>query len=552
MAAACACALSLGAVPWVQAQATPPAVARPRLVLFVSVDQMWFDYLDRFAPHYTGGLKSLREEGAVFTNAFYRHANSETGPGHALLLSGRHARDNGIVANAWLDRTTGDLVNVVSDPTVAPLPGPGRGASPANFVGATVGDLLKRASPLSRVVGVAGKDRSAILLAGPRADAAYWYEPAAGVFGSSTYYMRALPPWLARWNQAKPVDALAGRSWTRLLEAPVYEALAGKDDVRGEWDDVDTVFPHRLRGAAGSTELRDDFRRTPFVDELTLEVALRALDAHGLGTDDATDLLAVGFSATDGVGHTYGPDSQETMDQLLRLDRLLGRLLAAAEAKVGKDRLLVALSADHSSMPLVEVLQAKGLPARRVDPKVVRDAVTQALAVRFPQAGRLVQGWDDPNAYLDLEAIAHAGLKRADVEAAVKEAMLGTGVVDRVYTAADLLGDPPAGDPDFALFRNSFFEPRSPQVIARLRRYVYLDSRVGGTGHGTVQDYDRHVPVVFRGPGIAKGRFGAPSGPEDIAPTLCALLGLPYRVEAGQRLLAEAVAPPSAQAAHAR
>src|SRR5688572_6851456 len=156
--------------------AAPPGDALPRLVLFVSVDQMWFDYLDRFAPHYTGGLKRLREEGAVFTRALYRHANSETGPGHAVLLSGRHARDNGIVANAWYDRTSGGFVNVVSDPLVAPLPGPGRGASPANFTGATVGDLLKRASPGSRVVGVAGKDRSAILMAGPRADAAYWYE----------------------------------------------------------------------------------------------------------------------------------------------------------------------------------------------------------------------------------------------------------------------------------------------------------------------------------------------------------------------------------------
>lgn len=531
--------------------AAPAAATAPRLVLFVSVDQMWSDYLDRFAPHYTGGLKRLREEGAVFTKAYYRHANSETGPGHAVLLSGRHARDNGIVANAWFDRTSGAWLNVVGDPLVAPLPGPGRGASPANFTGATVGDLLKRAQPGARVVGVAGKDRSAILMAGPRADAAYWYEPAAGVFGSSTYYMKSLPGWLASWNATRPVDALAGRSWTRLLDASVYEALAGRDDVKGEWDNVDTVFPHRLRGAAGGTELWDDVRRTPFIDDLTLEVALKALSAHDLGGDDTTDLLAVGFSATDSIGHTYGPDSQEVMDQLIRLDLLLGRLLDAAEAKAGKDRLVVALSADHSSMPLVEVLRSKGLPARRVAPKVLRDAVEAALAARYPRQ-KLVLAFDDPSVYLDLDAIARAGLKRTEVEGVVGKALVGTGVVERVYTAQDLLGDAPAGDPDFGLFRNSFFEPRSPQVIARLARYVYLDDRVGGTGHGTVHDYDRHVPVVLHGPGFVRGRFDAPSGPEDIAPTLCAILGLPYRVEAGQRVLAEAVAPAPAQAARAR
>jgi predicted AlkP superfamily pyrophosphatase or phosphodiesterase len=547
------CALLLpAAAARAEAPSAAPAPAAPRLLLFVSVDQMWFDYLDRFAPHYTGGLKRLREEGAVFTNASYRHANSETGPGHALLLSGRHARHNGIVANAWYDRASAGVVNVVSDPLVSPLPGPGRGASPANFSGATVGDLLKHASSASRVVGVAGKDRAAILMAGPRADAAYWYESAAGAFGSSTYYMRALPPWLAEWNATRPVDALAGRSWTRLLDPPAYEALAGPDDVKGEWDNVDTVFPHRLRGAAGSSDLRDDVRRTPFLDDLTLEVALRALEGHDLGTDDSTDLLAVGFSATDSIGHTYGPDSQEVMDQLIRLDRLLGRLLEAAEARAGKDRLVVALSSDHSSMPLVEVLQAKGLPARRVSPQVVRDAVTAALAARFPQAGTLVLSWDDPHVYLDLEQVARAGLKRAEVAGVVKQALMATGVIDRVYTAEELLGDPPADDPDFALFRNSFFEPRSPQVIARLKRYVYLDDRVGGTGHGTVQDYDRHVPVVFLGTRFARGRYEASSGPEDIAPTLCFLLGLPYRVETGQRVLTEAFAPTSAQTAHAR
>jgi hypothetical protein len=534
LAAAAAAAVS-------QARSSGPA-ERPRLVLFISVDQMWSDYVDRFAPLYTSGLKRLREDGAIFTNAYYRHANSETGPGHAVLLSGRHARDNGIVANEWHDRLKGGSVNVVDDPAQRPLPGPGRAASPVNFLGETVGDLLKAASPGSRVVGVAGKDRSAVLMAGRSADAAYWYESASGGFATSTYYMPALPPWLAAWNAAGHVNALAGRSWTRLLpdEAP-YLKYAGPDDVKGEWDNVDTVFPHRIRGTPPENEFYDDLRRTPFADDLVLEVALAALEAHDLGKDDATDLLAVGFSATDSIGHTYGADSQELMDQLLRLDRVLGRLLEAAEARAGRGRVLVGLSADHSSMPLVELLKAKGVDARRASPLLVRDAVKNALAQRFPQAGDLVAAYDDPHVYLDLDRIAQQKLHRADVEKVVKEAMLSTGLVERVYTTADLLGDPPAGDPDFVLYRNSFFEPRSPQVIARLKRYVYLSSRPGGTGHGTVQDYDRHVPVVFMGPGVSKGRFDTPSGPEDIAPTLSAMLGLSYRVEAGQRVLSEAI-----------
>jgi hypothetical protein len=196
--------------------------ARPRLIVFVSVDQMHSAYLSRFVAHYKGGFKRFNDEGAVFANAYYRHANSETGPGHAVLLSGRHASDTGIVANEWFDRLERRMTNVVDDPASLPIPGPGRGASPAHFVGPTIGDLLKKTSPASRVVGVSMKDRSAILMAGPRADAAYWFESGAGGFASSSYYMRELPPWLRAWNAAGHVDALVGRQWTRMLpdEAP--------------------------------------------------------------------------------------------------------------------------------------------------------------------------------------------------------------------------------------------------------------------------------------------------------------------------------------------
>jgi predicted AlkP superfamily pyrophosphatase or phosphodiesterase len=539
-------ALSLGGA-WARSGEPRTAAAetlRPRLVVFVSVDQMRADYLSRFAPLFQGGLKRFGERGAVFSNAYYRHANTETGPGHSVLLSGRHARDTGIVANEWYDRLEDRVVNVVDDPAATALPGPGRGASPAHVVGPTLGDLLKKASPTSRVVGVAMKDRSAILMAGPRADAAYWYETDSGSFGSSTYYMRKLPSWLTDWNAAGHIDALAGQVWTRLLpdESP-YLRFAGPDDVRGEWDNKDTVFPHRIRGAAQSREFYDEVRRAPFLDELTLEVTLRAMKAHDLGRDEAPDILAVGMSATDIVGHTYGPDSQEIMDQLLRLDRVLGRLFEAAEAQAGRDRVVFGLSADHGSMPLVEVLKARGLDARRVSPAEIEKPVRQALEARFPNAGELVELADVPHFYLDRSAIARQGLSLAAVQAVAKEALLGTGVVRKVYTPVELMGDPPGDDPDFPLLRNSFFESRSPHVIATVKPYVYVSSRPGGTGHGTVHGYDRHVPVAFLGSGIKAGRYDAECGPNDIAPTLAVLLGVEYRVEEGQRVLSEALAP---------
>jgi predicted AlkP superfamily pyrophosphatase or phosphodiesterase len=521
--------LALAAVASAQPAPGPAVSPRPRLVVFVSVDQMRADYLDRFRPLFTSGLKAITERGAVFTNAFYRHACTETGPGHSVLLTGRSPRSSGIVGNTWYDRTLRTRVNVVADPTVRVLGGVGRTASPAYFNGFTVGDMLKTRSPGSKVVGVSFKDRAAILMAGKHADGAYWYESAGGRFVTSTWYMAEAPRWLERFNERRLPDALAGRTWERLLPDPAtYVRLAGEDEVKAEWDGTTTTFPHRIRSAPPEVAFYDDLRRTPFADEILFDLATAAMKDHDMGTDEATDLLAVSFSACDVIGHTYGPDSQEQMDNFLRLDRTLGRLLEEAERRAGKERVLVVLTADHGAMPLVEVLKAKGLDARRASGEELSGPVDKALALRFPGATGLLTDPDPMEYVLDREAIARQGLKVEDVEGTIRGALLSTGLVDAVYTQAQLAGPRPANDPFFDLHQRAFFAPRSGDLIARVKKHVYLGGYVGGTGHGSPYDYDRHVPIVFLGPGIAPGRRDVETGPEDIAWTLGRLLGLPY------------------------
>jgi Type I phosphodiesterase / nucleotide pyrophosphatase len=516
--------------------------SRPKLVLVLSIDQMRFDYLTRFGPLFKGGLRRLLDHGAVFTHAMYAHADTETGPGHSVILSGRHPSHSGIVANDWYDPLAKKRINVVDDPVQAPLGGPGRAASPVNFLGFTVGDVLKRDVAGARVVGVSLKDRSAILLSGRRADAAYWYETVGGNFITSTYYMKEAPAWLTKRNAQHPADRYFGKPWTRLnADEKLYEKYAGPDAIEGEWDRKDTVFPHVIRGKPGQVLYYDDLRRTPFADELTLEVALEAMAAHDLGRDEATDLFAVGFSATDVIGHTYGPQSQEIMDQLLRLDGVLGRLLDEVDQRVGPGRTLVVLSADHGVMPLVELLQAHGIAAQRVKPSALELPVVTALRARFPDAGPLIANYDPPDFYLDLDAIRSHGLRRQDVESTMEKALMDTGLVEVVYTHAKLMGEPPADDPPFTLFRNAFYEPRSPHVIPRLKEYLYLSERVGGAGHGTYHDYDRAVPIVFMGTRVKPGSYPAPCGPEDIAPTLGLLLGLEYPLQDADRLLSEMI-----------
>ena len=515
------------------------APQRPKLVVMISIDQMRFDYLTRFPRLYKGGLRTLLDRGAIFSHANYRHASSETGPGHSVLLSGRHPSHSGIVANEWWDPYLKKAVNVVDDPLQLPLGGAGRSASPVNALSFTVGDVLKVNDPQSRVVGVSLKDRSAILMGGRRADAAYWYETAGGNFITSTYYTSTAPAWLVKWNSQRLPDQYAGKKWTRLLpDESTYTQYAGADAIEGEWDRKDIVFPHAIRGNPPQVLYYDDLRRTPFADELTLSVALEAMTEHHLGRDDHTDIFAVGFSATDVIGHTYGGDSQEMMDQLLRLDLVLGKLFKEIDDKVGLANTLIVLSADHGSLPLVENLRAKGIDARRASPDVLENAVREALTRRFPGVDGLI-AYFATDIYLDDEVIARNRLDRAAVEQTAINALMSTGLVEKVYTQSDLMKIDDSTDPYLKLFQNAFFQPRSPHLSVLVKKYVYLNAQPGGTGHGTAHEYDRHIPIVFMGQGITPGTYDADCGPEDIAPTLAHMLGLTYPREYDSRLLTE-------------
>jgi predicted AlkP superfamily pyrophosphatase or phosphodiesterase len=531
-----------GTILWSQGQGKS---IRPKLILVLSIDQLGYDSLTRFSPLYKGGLRLLLDRGAVFSKARLRHGITDTGPGHAVILSGRHPSHTGIVADSWFDSMQKKAVFLVEDPKQTALGGQGGGYSPANVIGTTLGDALKEKSTHSRVVGVSLRERGAILMSGHRGDAAYWYEPAHGEFVTSTYYMKEAPAWLEQWNRKRLPDRYAGQTWTRLLpDEKLYQQYAGKDAVEGEWDRRDIRFPHAIRGKPPESRFYDDLRRTPFADEMTIDITREVLKAHQLGLDDATDILAVGLAATDVIGHTYGVDSQELMDQLLRLDLALKSLFDAIDREVGLANTAVVLTSNHGVLPLVEVLQAKGIEAQRASPADLKAAADQALKARFPEVNDLIAHYDPPNFYLNEATMARQHLALQAVESTLAAGLMSTDLVEAVYTRTQLTSEKKSADPYLNLYRNSFYAARSPHLLVRLKKYVYLNDRLGGTGHGSPYDYDRHIPIIFMGTGIKPGKYALPCGPEDIAPTLGRLLGIEYPTEPDSRLLLEMMRGP--------
>ncbi len=519
----------------------PSESSTTKLVVLVVVDQMRADFLTRFSDLYEGGFKLLLDQGAVFPDAAYRHAVTVTAAGHATVGTGLHPATHGLVGNTWFDYAAGADRNCVADGSVEPVGGPGGKASPVSLLADTLGDKLKQAHPESKVVGVSWKDRSAILPAGREADAAFWFSSDCGCFVTSNFYEETPPAWLERFNGGKPADRWVGKAWERLLDdEQLYLDRAREDSHPKEADGEATTFPHALPAEA-SKAYYNAMNRTPYADELILDAALAALSGYDLGDDEHPDVLAIGFSGTDAIGHRYGPFSQEAMDQNLRLDLQIGRLLDELDRRVGLDNVVLALTADHGALPLAEVVDGIRMSAAEI-----REAVNKEVRRRMPALDDVVASVNAGNVYLDVDRIAAEGVELDVVETAAIAGLMTTGDVDRVYAEIDLTGPEPINDPYWALHRNSFYAPRSPQLLVLWKPLVYPGGPFG-TGHGSSYDYDRHVPVILFGRGVAQGTYPGEAGPEDIAPSLGKLLGVEMPLEPDTRILEEALSTPSAQ-----
>ena len=509
----------------------------PRLAVVIVVDQLRPDYLTRFSELYAGGFKTLLDNGANFTNAAYRHASTHTAAGHASVSTGLHPSAHGMIGNSWYDPTQDAVVNCVADDAYAAVGGPGERASPRPLLADTLGDLLKRKHGGSKVYAFSSKDRSALMLAGRGADGAFWYSEECGCFVTSSYYENGMPQWLAAFNATRPTAEYAGKVWKRFLaDRSLYEKLAREDAFPTEADGKAVTFPHALPQEDIATRIQ----MTPFDDELTLQAALTALDSGELGTDGEPDLLAVGFSATDRIGHLYGPYSQEAMDQNLRLDRLLADLLAAIDRRVGIEKTVVALTADHGVPPLVEEMQRRGAAASRVNSDEFWQRARDALKQHFPAAPDLVAYAGGNRLYWRLPAFRNGAVERAAAEKFLVERLLRHPLVAGVYTASELANASDRAPEMTRLFANAYFQRRSPHLIVHFNEFVYPRNAFG-TAHGTAYPYDREVPVLLYGAGIRPGNSERPAGPEDIAPTLAKMLRLKMAQEPDTRILSEAL-----------
>ena len=525
------------------ARAAPPATA-PNLVVLISVDQMRADYVDQYGGQWSKGLKTLLTRGAVFRNARYPYLNTITCAGHSTIGTGAFPHRHGMVLNAWWDPAQRKPVECTADPAAPTIfYGPSHqstGQSARNIQVPTLAETLRHAmKPLPRVVSFAGKPRSAIGLVGKGADLVVWYE-GDGAWATSRAYASGKSPLVERVLGKLVPGQMIARSWDRVLPAARYRFA---DDAAGErlavpwWTNR---FPHPLRPPA-STPLPPlaAWERSPMTDEVLLALAAEALDEMALGQGMGTDLLALGLSSLDIVGHSFGPRSHEVQDTLVRLDQLLGQLLRLLDRKVGRGRYVLALTSDHGVANNPEQLTAEGKDAGRVPLAELRERLQQAIVRELGPGNHLAT-----ILYTDIY-LTPGVLEKLKGKAGALDRVLavvrGTPGVAAAFST-DQLRDP-AGttDPVIRAAALSHFPGRSGQLVLVPKRNWITTS--AGTTHGSLNDYDQHVPVMLYGAGIRPGSYERAVTPADVAPTLAALLGLAMPQAEG-RPLTEAVTLP--------
>ena len=487
--------------------------ATPKLVVLVVVDQLRGDMLSEYSEAFSGGFRKLLDEGFRFTRETHDHAVTSTAPGHATISTGVHPAKHRMVANEWYEIEDGALKPTFSvGDTSAPILGYSGyvGRSPANLAGGGVADWIEAADDDARIVSISRKDVAAINLAGKTKGEVYWLLQEFGKFATSKFYADRYPGWVVRFNEKILPDVYSDTVWESSIPDELLH-LTRLDTSEWEGAPGHSAFPHIARAemvTEGERGLNGWRHGTPFPDKAVLHMALEAVKERKLGQRDEVDFLALSFSQTDAMGHGYGPGSREHLDNLIRLDGLLGQLMTLLDEEVGEGNWVMALSSDHGVSDIPELLEP---PVARLAVDDVREVLLKAQAV-------LVDDGTD-----------------GDVARRLAAALEPLPSIRRVFTVEELGVDEPV-DSFARLLANSHVPERPVNQLAQFGVYIqwrphslvapsWMTRRVG-TDHRSAYYFDRWVPLIFYGAGVETGWSEGPVATVDIAPTLAALAGI--------------------------
>jgi len=499
----------------------PAEVARPKLVVGLVVDQMRWDYLYRYYNRYAnGGFKRLINDGFSVENTYIPYTPTYTACGHTCIYTGSVPAVHGIIGNDWYDPETKKSVYCTEDSTVTTVgstPSAEGNMSPKNMLTTTITDELRLATNFKgKVIGISLKDRGSILPAGHTANAAYWYQGSTGNWITSSYYMKEVPAWIAEYNKLKLANKFYAKNWSTLYPIETYVNSTADEKA---YEGKSSTFPHQL--AQFTDKNFDAIRSTPYGNTITLDLAKLAILSEDLGQDNITDFLAVSCSATDYVGHAYGPNSIEAEDTYLRLDKDFEEFFNYLDKKVGKGNYTIFLTADHGAAHVPGFMNENKLPAGVVSDKEIAGKLNTYLNNKFKVNNVVLKSMNNQIIFdhdkTDNGSVSFDVLKSASVEFLKR--------LDGFQNAVDIskISQTTLQEIQKKMITNGYNARRSGDIYYVLQPN-WFNGGSTGTTHGSWNPYDSHIPLVFMGWGIKPGASNTTHYMTDIAPTLAALL----------------------------
>ena len=502
--------------------------SKPKLVVGVVVDQMRFDYLNRFKNKYSAnGFLRLIKQGYSCNNHHFNYIPTYTAPGHASIFTGTTPSVHGIIGNSWYDKASNSTVYCTTDKAYIPVGAAAKygQASPRNMKVTTLADQNRLFTQMNgKTIGVSIKDRGAVFPSGHTANGAYWFEGLnEGKWMTSTYYMDALPQWVKDFNTPSNIASYL-KPWNTLYDISLYEESGSdlSDYEQGFNGKSTSEFPYDLKALMELNEGYDIIKSTPFGNTMITDFALSAIEAESLGVDDYTDFLTVSYSSTDYIGHNFGINSVELQDTYLRLDLEVERLLNYLDAKVGAGNYTLFLTSDHGAVDVPSFLTDVHIPSGYV-PKNSFASLYTNLKKKYGVSDLIMKISND-QVFLNQERITALKVNLEDVQKFVVNEIISYPHIKKAYTATTMQTRYFKEGAE-KMLQNGYHQKLSGDVLFTLESGVIsYDSK--GTTHGSGYNYDTHVPLLFYGNGIQPGKTYKRTNVTDIAPTISALLGI--------------------------
>ena len=507
---------------------------KPKLVIGIVVEQLRYDQIEKYRDRFTeNGMRRLLNEGTYFKNASYNYMLTQAAPAHATIATGTEPSFHGITSDSWYLPLRNEMLYCTQDNTVGPVGGSFESGlhSPVNLLSSTFSDELEMSTNgRAKVFSVGLKESSAILSAGHSAKGVYWYDNTTGSWMSSKWYGDSLAAWVNDFNALRLSDSYLNNTWTLLKQKEDYaDCLPDSNKYELGFNGLN-YFPYDLKklSSRGLINARRDYsilRETPFGNSFTCDFAIRLLKEEKLGKDDVTDFLAVSFSATDNIGHRFGPSSVEIADAIMRLDRDIEKLLNYLNDSIGKKNYLLYFTSAHGVSEIPSVLEKNRVPTGYFKQTQALQLLKSYLNAVYGQ-GDWVKGYYEKQVFLNRVLIEDAKIPLEDIQKKVARFLVQfTGVASAYPYTAFEANDFSNGH--LKRIVNSFSPQRSGDVIITLNP-GWVEKGDYVTNHNSPYEYDSHVPLIWYGWTVNRSSVTRKVSIADIAPTLSSLCNVPF------------------------